>query len=170
MKKVLSLLMMIALCLTSMAGNIKKMYRSAITEKGTLYFFHEQKMQKDRDSKAIKPLRFDVTYLSGSDTVSIKTTVISLKAYKQPTATIIKADGQKAAFATEVIFRDVTKKGYINRIEVKIPRSEYRNLYSTDKPFTIDFDDQNTFKFSDGQWQKHREAVNKIWEVIDLNL
>jgi hypothetical protein len=82
---------------------------------------------------------------------------------------IIKADGQKTETTTVVIFRDIMKKGYINRIEIRMPRSEYRQLYNTDKPFTIDFGEQNCFKFSDNQWKKHREAVNKVWEVIDLN-
>ena len=169
MKTVTSLLLMLMLSLTSIAGNINKLYRSALTEKGTLYFFFEQKMPKDKGSKAIKPLYFDVTYLSESDTVSIKTTVLSYNAYKQPSITIIKADEQKSEIATVVIFRDVKKKGYINRIEIKMPRSEYRQLYNTDKPFTIDFGEQNSFKFSDSQWKKHREAINKVWEIIDLN-
>ena len=160
---------MLMLSLTSIAGNINKLYRSALTEKGTLYFFFEQKMSKDKNSKAIKPLLFDVTYLSGSDTISIKTTVLSTNAYKHQFVNIIKADGQKTEATTVVIFRDIMKKGYINRIEIRMPRSEYRQLYNTDKPFTIDFGEQNSFKFSDSQWQKHREAVNKVWEVIDLN-
>jgi hypothetical protein len=169
MKKVISLLFILMLSLTSIAGNTNKLYRSSLTEKGTLYFFYAQKMPKNKDSKALKPLSFDVTYLSGSDTVSIKATVLSLNAYNQPSVTIIKADGQKVENATEVIFRDLKKKGYINRIEIKMPRSEYRELYNADKPFTIIFGEQNCFKFADSQWQKHREAVNKVWSIIDLN-
>ena len=169
MKKFLVILFLQGLCLTMTAGNIGKLYKSAMSEKGTLYFFYEQKMPKAATGQSLKPLRFDVTYITGSDTVSIKTTVQSKTAYKGTQVTITTGSGEKMTVPTEVIYRDIIKKGFINRIEIKIPRKEYRQLYDAALPYSIDYGEQNCFQFNVKQWQKHQNAVNTIWQIIELN-
>ena len=169
MKKLFLLLLVQTLCLTITAGNINKLYRSALTDKGMLYFLDEQKMPKCKAGASLKPLLFDVTYLTSNDTVSIKSTVISLQAYKNTAVTIEKSNGQKITVPTEVIYRDLKGKGYKNHIEIKIPKETYLELYNDSQPFIIDFGDNNRFGFSAGKWAKHRQDVNRIWEIILLN-
>ncbi len=169
MKKFIVLLLLQGLCLTMAAGNIGKLYKSALSEKGMLFFLYEQKMPKCAHGESLKPLLFDVTYVTGNDTVSIKTTVKSKTAYKGTEVTITSGDGEKMSVPTEVIYRDIIKKGFINRIEIKIPLKEYRKLYNSALPYSIDYGEQNSFQFNAKQWKKHQNEVNTIWQIIDLN-
>ena len=134
-----------------------------------LYFIYEQKMPLQKGSNALKPLKFDVTYIAKTDTVSMKTTVISPQPYKQDKITIEKGNGQKIEVPTEIIYRDLGKKGYVNRIELKLNHDLFQELYTSTLPYTIDYGNNTRFGFTPKSWLKHSQDIYKIWQMIELN-
>lgn len=167
--RLFTLLLAQALCLGVAAGNIAKKYKTHLTPEGTVYFIMPQKMAKAEGSKAQKDLLFDVTTLLTGDSVGIAATVHCEQPLTDSIATITRADGQQLTAATEYIYRELGKKGYVNRVRFVLSIADFRQLFSATAPFLLDYGRNCRFAFPNGKWANEQKLVISILDLIELN-
>ena len=156
-------------CTSLSAVNVGKMYRSIMTENGPLYFIMPQEMPKSKGSKAKKELLFDVTCHSQGDSLAITSTLYSATPYNEATATIMVPGEEPLRPSVEVIFSDVLKKGYNNRIKFTLHREQFMKLFNSPQSFVLDFGQGNTFSYSSSKWAKEKDLMNQIMTMIEIN-
>ena len=168
-----SIIAIITLLVTSsttvLAANVNKRYRSYLTEEGMLYFIMPQTMPKAKGSKALKPMEFDITMKEKSDTVIIRATVISPLPFKENDVTVSTEGKSAKQITASPIYRDLYKKGYKNRIELKLLKDDFRQLYDCTLPYSIDFGQNVLFSYDQRTWQKHSQETKAILEMVELN-
>ena len=163
------LLVQTFLCTHLFATDVGKMYRAAMTEDGPLYFILPQKMPRSSGSKAKKDLEFDVTSHSKGDSLAVTSTLFSANPFTESTATITVPGDETLRPSVEVIYNDVKKKGYTNRIRFTLPREQFKKLFSASESFVLDFGQGNTFSYSRSKWAKERDLMNQILTMIEIN-
>lgn len=170
MKKRLAALLLLQLfCAYSFSGNIAKKYKSHLTEEGTVYFIMPQKMSKAENSMAHRDLLFDITCLDTNDTVSVAATIHSAVPVTDSLVVIRAAQGTTYAVPTEVIYRDLSKKGYVNRLKFNLSKREFRTLFAASQPFFLDYGKGCVFAFTKKKWAEKQQLVNSIMDLMDLN-
>lgn len=159
-------------CISSFSGNIPKIhkkYKTHLTAEGMVYFIMPQKMAKTSDSKALKNLVFDLSCLVTTDTVSLTATIHSTTPITDSLVTVIPAEGVAISSQGEFLFRELGKKGYVNRIRFKLTRSQLRQLFSAEKPFLLEYGNNHRFAFRNKEWSNKRQLFISILDLMDLN-
>ncbi len=156
-------------CTSLFSVNVAKMYRVASTENGLLYFILPQKMPRNSGSQAKKDLLFDVTCLAATDSVSVTSTLYCANAYQGTTATITAVGEEPIRPSVEVIYCDLMKKGYVNRLRFMLHRDQFKKLFNAPASFVLDFGQGSTFSYSKSKWEKMKGIMNQIITVIDIN-
>ena len=169
MSRLIILLFAQALCLSVFSGNITKKYKTHNTERGTVYFIMPQKMDKASGSKAQKELLFDVTSLITTDSIHVTATISAKEPVTDSVVTIRMADGHTITAPAEFLFRELGKKGYVNRVRFGMLRSDFKQLFSAPLSFTLDYGKGYLFAFPKGKWAKEQELVNSILGLMELN-
>lgn len=169
MSRLIILLFAQALCLSVFSGNITKKYKTHNTERGTVYFIMPQKMDKASGSKAQKELLFDVTSLITTDSIHVTATISAKEPVTDSIVTIHTADGHTITVPAEFLFRELGKKGYVNRVRFGMLRSDFKQLFSAPSSFTLDYGKGYLFAFPKGKWAKEQELVNSILGLMELN-
>lgn len=171
MKKeyILSLLLLLLSCQTALAGNLSKRYYSYMTSEGMLYYICPQKMPKMSDSMAKKPLLYDVTHLSTTDTVTISSTIWSQFPLQTDSVRIVQNGKVWRASAIEVIYVERDKNLYKTRVRFPLLWAELKELYSSNDPFILDFYHNFTYLYPLKEWNKKKEEMNEILRIIELN-
>lgn len=156
-------------CVSAFSGNIAKMYKTHLTERGMVYFIMPQKMPKAAKSTAQKDLLFDITCLAQNDSVSITATVWATQAVTDSMATVCLADGTTMSFPVEFLYRELRKKGYESRIRINMLKSQFREMFNGETPFMLDFGKGNRFAFRKGFWAEEQTMINSIMDMMQLN-
>lgn len=157
------------LCISSFSGNIAKKYKSHLTEEGTVYFIMPQKMPKAKNSIAHKDLFFDVTCINTNDTISVAATIHTTYPIMDSLVVITTPHGKTYSAPIIVIYRDLNKKGYINRLKFNITKNEFRELFNANQPFHIDYGKGCAFAFKRKAWKEKQLLINNIMNLMELN-
>ena len=161
-------LLLAAISLTIDAGDISKLYKTHITVEGMIYFIMPQKMPRATTSKALKDLSYDVTSLVTTDSVTVLSTIITERPMTDTLLTI--TSGSKTVTVPfTYIFREHGKKGCVNRATFSMARADFRQLYDASGPFVIDFGSDYRFSPKKGKWEKQRQQILSILNMIELN-
>ena len=169
MSRLIILLFVQALCLSVFSGNITKKYKTHNTERGTVYFIMPQKMDKASGSTAQKELLFDVTSLITTDSIHVTATISAKEPVTDSIVTIRTADGHAITAPAEFLYRELGKKGYVNRVRFGMLRSDFKSLFAAPSSFTLDYGKGYLFAFPKGKWAKEQELVNNILGLMELN-
>lgn len=165
----ITLLLAQFLCISSFSGNIKNKYKSYLTEKGTVYFIMPQKMPKAENSTAHKDLIFDVTCINTSDTVAVTATIHTTNPIKDSLVVLTIPHGKTYSVPTIVIYRDLNKKGYTNRLKFNIQKNTFSELFNASLPFYIDYGNGCVFAFKRKTWAEYQLLFNSVMNLMDLD-
>ena len=161
------LLMMMTTSVCLAGGDISKKVKFMRGDNGTVYFVVPQKMAKVSDSKALKNLSYDVSYLNSEDSVSFLGTVISRKFQKFTEATISAKGLPEIQADIEVIYIEPKGNKYENRLRIRISYKDFKNLYSNSVPYVVDYGNGLRFGFKDKSWFKESHFMNDVFIMIE---
>lgn len=143
-----------------------------IHQEGKLYFIYETEMPSC-EGKRMKSLRYDYTHIDSHDKVSMLATCSTDRAVKVDSLYITLPSGAKCGYKVESIYNEADRKGWHHRFRCEIERDAWFELYKTEQPFIIELHltDGTTilYKDSERQWQKTRDKMLFIQDVILLN-
>ena len=152
------------------AQNPKKYYTSIIQENGILYFVKPEFSMGNRDHE----LFFDLTYLSGNDTLTMNFSYISKQLSPISQISLISEDSRRTDATPDKIFVDSKKSTWTHRYSVKFSFDEMVSWLSEKDLPALEL------KLSDGmeyiklsakkkQWNKNRDILMKIFSIIKAN-
>lgn len=169
-----ALLLSFVLILTAsvIAKTYDKSFIMNIHPNGKLYFVYEMEMPSC-DSKRVEKLRYDYTHLDSQVKVSMLATCTTDSAVKVDSMYITLPSGERYEYKVESIYNEANRKGWHNRFRCEIEREVWFNLYDAQQPFSVELRMTNgtTLKYMDSEklWQKSREKMQFIQEIIKLN-
>lgn len=115
---------------------------------------------------------FDMSYLSKSDTVIVNCSLTV------PEENIVKGVSLKndiqevACYDVRMLYRDVTKNGYVLRVTSKFPYSSIKSFFSNASPLKFCFllkDDSHCIAtYKESKWKKEQYQITKIINSIDF--
>ena len=140
-----------------------------MTDKGMIYFICPAKMEKTKGSLAEKPLLYDITCPPQNDTVSVTATIWTKNPYRAEKAGIVVSGNIQKTVDVENIYVEPCKSRYISRVRFKILWTELKELFQSQTPFAIEFNDNVSFMFPVKQWAARREEVSNIIQIIEFN-
>lgn len=155
-------------CIPSFSGNITKKYKSHLTEKGTVFFIMPQKMPKTKDGTAYKDLLFDITCLNTSDSISVTATIFAAHPITDSLVTIAIPQGHMFSIPTEIIYYDLSKKGYESRVRFHLLKNDLRQLFNAKQPFLLDYGKGNVFSFTTNKWTEKKGLINSIIDLMEI--
>jgi len=153
------------------ATNIANYYSSWNRKDGSkLYYITEQSLSSKSPQEK---MRYDITILDSSDTVNMRFTMENVSYIDIDSISIqygYKIWTIKKNFKT--IYIEPIKQNWNLRIEVDLPYTLFKELFSTNKSFKFNvFHEQSSLEFahSKRQWSKLYEVINKILMIIEMN-
>jgi hypothetical protein len=169
MKRLVLIIGLISFNISISGQSIEKRYTSHLTEKGTIHFFRPKQLDRTIN---MDDFSFDMSYLSKSDTVIVNCSLTL------PSETLVKGMSLKngnhevACYDQRMLYRDVTKKGYILRVTSKFPYSSVKSFFSSASPlmfcFTLADDSRCYATYKESKWKKEQYQVTKIINSIDF--
>lgn len=163
----MTMMMVASVCLAG--GDITKKILYILGDDGTLYFVLPKKMPKQKESKALKYLLYDVTCLNAEDSVSFTSTHLSSSVYQYKEATIKTSGMEPLKAPIEVIFIDPKGKKYENRLRIRLSREDFKKLYKSPTPYVIDYGNGMTFGLKAKDWAKESHFMNEVFIMIDMS-
>lgn len=167
MRRLILLLGGILVCVLCDGQSIEKRYSSHLTENGTIHFFRPKQLDKTVNMDAFN---FDMSYHSKSDTITINCSL-----YMQDDAIVKELNlksGNKtiSCYSVNMLYRDVTKKGYILRITSKFPFTDVKESFNSSIPLmfciTLVNDGRCFATYKESKWKKECAQISKIINSI----
>jgi len=165
LEKVFTLLLLFLSAQIIYAGNPAKEIITYAFDEGTVAFVKPQKMPPAANSSARKPLVYDITMNTVSDSVSVTCTVISVDG---PLAECPATVCDSLTYAVERIYVEPEKKAWTNRLRFKLPMADFSNTFARDGRLTVAF---GAYVFElNAKTQKNRsEICRAALQIIELN-
>lgn len=134
-------------------------------DEGTVAFIKPQKMPPAANSPARKPLVYDITMNTLSDSVSVTCTVISVA---EPIENCSATVCDSLTYAVERIYVEPEKKAWTHRLRFKMPVGDFSGTFARAGKLTIAF---GPYSFElNGKKQKGRsEICRAAMQIIELN-
>lgn len=164
MKRILFCLLLVAACLNCSAQSIEKRYSSTITNQGTIHFFRPKKLGKVDNMDSFS---FDMTYLAGRDSLTLNCS-IALTSEAMVNTLAMKSERMTVeGHQRHMLFRDVTKKGYVLRVSSVFAYKDIKALFAKTTPLVFQITLSNgqtcTATYKDSQWKRESEQVTRIF-------
>ena len=165
------------ICLLSVlsisAQKINKDYIFYPQDTGNLYFIFPQKGFTSQNTTDLKGLEYDVTYLTGSDSLTISYTYINREICKPEAVSFLSSDGQVLyKVEAQMLFVQPLKKNWKHRGTVKIPFAKAVEFYGQgSKPQLQLHTNKQDFRYqiANGKWEKQRYLISRVFEIIVNN-
>ena len=168
-------LLSLVLVLFAIGANAKSYNKSFIMNmhpEGKLYFVYATKMPPVA-AKDVGSLKYDYTHIDSRDEVAFLLTCSTIKPAVIESVSIVLPSGVKHTLPVEKIYHNKNRKMWESRIRCYINRAIWFEMYSQEQPFQLELqlNDGTTLQFCDKprKWQKNREKLTFIQEVITLN-
>lgn len=170
MKKILLIFGFIFCVSTLSAQDVKGKYIMRTTDEGSLLFFFPQKGYKNKSLSG--NIEYDITYSTVSDSVTINFTYKSDKALPLDSAMLQnKTFTEKPAASMIYIEPDGNK--WVQRASIKMPVERFRAFYKNENPVNmLLFSKGNEYKceMASKAWKKNTAVMNKVFEILDMNI
>ena len=170
MKKHLLLFLIISAFSTVYAAESKDRYVMRTFENGQLYFILPFDIPVQ--STKSKPLSADITYLTASDSVTMKISVLWNEELSADSIVLVGNGKRICAKDFETYFIEPDGKWWLHRYSMSFLFSELTSVYTSSKPFSLSiYAKQHTVRYgySDKAWLKEQQWMNKILHIIDSN-
>ena len=126
-------------------------------------------MPKCEGNSTKKGMTFDMTYLSNDDdSVSFTSTIVTNHASPIDSVTI-HSNQHSIRTNIEQIYCEPHKNKYIWRIRYYITWTQWKELYNNQTPYIIEFEKDLMFSFHKKKWEKEKNDINNILQIIELN-
>ncbi|MDZ7741340.1 MAG: hypothetical protein U5Q03_06240 [Bacteroidota bacterium] len=167
--RILILSFLLVLAAGASGQKLSKYYRTSNLENGKIYFvksFEDFESSKGRDA-----FIYDLTYLKGSDTLTINYTYYAEEAFEADSIGI-QFNKQITFFPTERLFIERNKKSWEHRYTAEVPLEFMVDFYdSENSPF---FQLQSggkslVYEIRNNKWEKFSGIMQQIFQVIELN-
>lgn len=172
MKRVFLLFFVVILAAGAVAKNLNKAFLTNIHQDGKLYFVYESEMASC-DGRGVKSLRYDYTHIDSYDKVDMLATCSTDMPTKVESLCIVLPSGERLEYKVESIYNEAKRKVWLNRFRCEIKRDVWFDLYDTEQPFIVELRMTDgrvmTYKDSERDWQKSRDKMLFIQELINLN-
>lgn len=152
-----------------------KTYLQYESDKGTVFYFFEQKMDAVEKNKNVKQLKYDYTFVEEPDSVTVLSTLNLNGVYKPKSATL-SYNNKVYTADCDIIFIKTGGKLTEYRLRFTIPFEVWEELYRSINPVTFSYAFDNNgnsinFDFADSpkKWAKQREKMCNLIEMIKLN-
>ena len=154
---------------------VDKMFILRQSTKGVLVYVMEQKMNCLKTGNKVKSIKYDYTYLQNPDSVTFLSTIL-LPSSQSPVSITFKNENIDYTEPVDLIFVKSKGKNFQYRLQIKLPYSLWKELYSNSSPFTIRYTFASEgaevfydFGYKEKKWQENREKINHIINIINLN-
>ena len=165
MKKILLILLSIAVIGYVMAQSAYGRYSSRKTQDGTIFFIMPMKLKK---LSGISFFEYDMTLLNWTDSIVLNFTFESNSMSMPEDLKIISNDKDIICNSFSPLFVDIKKKNYEIRISAKFGISDFENiLNATDSP-KICFSQDGQIKqatYRESSWRDERKKLNDILQL-----
>lgn len=166
MRKILLLIILLQLCVANMMGlNPDKEVISNIFPDGTTAFVKPRKMPKVKDSAAIKPMEYDVTMSTVTDSVSVTGTVVT---GISPLATDSVVINDEIVFPIERIYVEPKSGKWVNRVRFYMPNDSFINSFCGESPLKVSFG-ECVFELSEKKLKEESVVYKRALEIIKMN-
>ena len=159
----------ISVSLISPAQSIEKRYSSYVSERGIVNFFRPKKLNNNVNMGVFE---FDMTYVSHGDSVTVNCSINVTSVEPIVRAELINGEDKKSGENVYVIYRDITKKGYIVRLSARYPLKDIQECFSNRNPLVFCFLMKNgttcSASYSPSQWKKDSNLVTRILSSLML--
>ncbi|MDE5843289.1 MAG: hypothetical protein K2H35_06100 [Muribaculaceae bacterium] len=143
----------------------------------TLFFIFSQKLPvcKCTEIKS-KPISYDYTYVSSTDSISMLIT-LPLKSASRDISISISTDDTTHIYNPELIYVHSKGKFLEYRLRVNMSFEQFNTMYSSSVPFTVDVSTNSPtsesnlkYCFSDRKkWENNKSRMMQIIDLIKLN-
>lgn len=162
---ILLFLLISALC---NAQAIEKRYSSHLSNTGIVNFFLPKKLKKNTN---IDMFRFDMTYISYSDSVTLNCTYRIRNRNNIKTFNLKSNNNSIHGEDFSVIYREVRKHGYEVRVTSRFSFNDIKNVFNNHTPlhFEIVLNDNSSYmaSYRKSAWKKESFNVTRILESIN---
>ncbi len=147
------------------AGNPSKEIITYAFDEGTVAFVKPQKMSPAANSSARKPLVYNITMNTVSDSVSVTCTVISVGGpLEECTATVCDS----LTYEVERIYVEPEEKAWTNRLRFRLPIGDFNGTFARDGRLTVAFGAYG-FELNVKKQKDRSEICRAALQIIELN-
>ena len=164
-------LLLLSVCIFSSvyATKLDERYVMKTFDSGLIYFILPFEIPSN--AAKTKALSADITYLTTSDSVTMKISVWSAK--ELSTDSIILEGDEKLVFKDfETFFIEPDGKLWHHRFSFRFPMTELKKIYLGTLPLSLNIyskDHEEHYGWSIKAWKKEQEWMNKVLHIIERN-
>lgn len=159
------ILILLATTVSAHAGDPAKQIMSNVFPDGIMAYIKPRKMPKADNSAAVKPLDYDITLTSISDTILVAATVITQ-------SHVLKADSvvvcDSLAYPLEYIYSKPKSNTWINRVRFAIPENKFAQTFGHDGSVSLKYGNCS-FLLPPKKQKKEAEVCRLALEIISSN-
>lgn len=156
---------------------INKMYVQAQGDFGWIFHIFRQKLPAETNGQHPESVNYDYTYAEKNDSVALLCTIRLSGAERVEDLSISICDTLRINTPPTLIYARPWKRGTEYRLQTSLAFSAWEQMYACPTAFTLSFHvthprDRNKsyrFSYSDKQWEKHRDKIGTIIEIIKIN-
>lgn len=137
-----------------------------------MYFIKPRVMDVSEGSMSEKKMKYDITCLAGHDSVFYTMSITSKESALNDTAIITRSDGTRQSLKVEKLYIDPKGSGWVSRVRIYMTYEDYKRLYDAGTPFKISIGSNQSmlaFGFPMHKWEKEKQLMKKIIDIIELN-
>lgn len=166
LRKVFCALAVLLTFMAAVGANPSKQIISHLFDEGLVAFVKPRKMPKSTGSTAVKPLVYDITMNTLSDSVSVTCTVVTPLAPLEGDSA--RVNGTRA-YETERIYVTPVKKNWENRVRFSMPVADFEQTFgASDSDLNISFGGSG-FLLPAKKQKNEAEVCRMLINMINLN-
>ncbi|MDE6145925.1 MAG: hypothetical protein K2F96_06575 [Muribaculaceae bacterium] len=165
MKQITAVAVMVLTVLAATAASPDKQIVFHSAGDGMLVFVKPRKMAKTATSSASKPLDYDITLSTQSDTVSVTFTLVSKSASLHIDSTSVNSS---LRYVNERLYVEPKSKNWIYRLRFKMPQDDFEATFCGDNPLELSVDNCG-FQIPKKKQPKEAEICRTAVNIIEMN-
>jgi len=138
-------------------------------DEGQIYFISPYEVSSQ--TKKIKPMSADVTYLTTGDSVTLNVSVWAPQEL-QADSLVLRSGNHVYCRNFRTFFVESDGKQWLHRYSMQFPLASWSAIYSASSPFTLCVyagEQTITYGYSDKGWPKEQDWMNQILHIIASN-
>lgn len=167
------LLVFLSITTVATAQKLHKDYSFQPQEGYNVYFVHPQKGFESKDPEAVKPLEYDITYLSGRDSATYTFSYYTRNVLKIDSVKFIGSQGEELyAAPASMYFVQPKKKNWQQRASITIPHELLVRLYESASPYRLSLIGGNreiNYMMKPKTWEKQSYKISRIFQIVEHN-
>lgn len=172
MKKYLLLILLVAAPFVGNTQKINRQYSFYPQEEGNVYFVHPQKVFESNNEETLKKLEYDITYLTGKDSISFTFTYYTHNVLKTDSIKLLNDKKELLYEGKAIVYFIQPKKNYWQqRVSLTLPYDLLVKTFQEENSFIVSLIGGKTidYQMKPKAWKKQSQMISKIFDVIKYN-